>query len=318
MDVDGLKTFLAVHRLGSFTQAAAHLHRTQPAISRRVQLLEQDLGLPLFERTSAGNGLSAAGRTLLPFAEAALSALEDGRAAVEALRRTPSGELTIALVGTLASSALAPLLRRFARDWPAVDLKLQTATSREVSEQVRRGEVSLGLRYWNDEDPTLLCEPLWQEPLVVACAPGHPDADRPVSSLKAIREARWIGFPPTPGRSEIFAQQVCGLLAAAGLEQAEILAIDSLTAQKRLVEAGFGIAVMQESAIAEERTNGSLTVIPVADLKAHVPVTLVTRRAGFLSAAAEALCAEIRLTPPHGEIREALVPAHAGAGEPAA
>ncbi len=311
MDIDGLRTFLAVHRLGSFTRAADALGRTQPAISRRMQLLEQDLGVPLFERTAAGNRLSAAGQELLPHAEAALSALEDGRRAIESLRRGPAGAIGFALVGTLAGSTLAPVLRRFARTWPDVRLRLETATSREVGERVRRGEATLGLRYWRDDDPALVNEPLWSEPLVVACAPDHPDAGGRVADLGDLREARWIGFPAMPRRSEIFAQQVCGLLAAAGLDDADILPIDSLTAQKRLVEAGFGLAILQESAIAEEREAGSLATIAVDRLQASVPVVLVRRRGGFLSAAAEALCADLREALPNTK----AVARHAGRKE---
>ena len=69
MDSDALDTFLAVHRRGGISNAAKFLHRSQPAISRRIALLEQELGVPLFERAAGRTLLSDAGRVLVPYAE---------------------------------------------------------------------------------------------------------------------------------------------------------------------------------------------------------------------------------------------------------
>src|SRR6266700_7142474 len=106
MDVEALRTFTAIHSAGGVTRAAATLRRSQPAVSRRLALLEQELGVPLFERIPGGVVLSEAGRVLLPFAETALAVLRDAHAAVQAVRSEDSGPVTIALVGTLASTGL--------------------------------------------------------------------------------------------------------------------------------------------------------------------------------------------------------------------
>jgi DNA-binding transcriptional LysR family regulator len=76
--IDELETFVSIARRGGFARAAESLHRSQPAISRRVEMLEQQLGSPLFERVRGGVILTEAGRTLLPYAEAALAGLKDG------------------------------------------------------------------------------------------------------------------------------------------------------------------------------------------------------------------------------------------------
>ena len=81
MDIDEITTFVAIAELGGFTRAAQRLHRTQPAISRRLNLLEQELGTPVFERIRGNARLTEAGRAFLPYAEAALAALRDGQAA---------------------------------------------------------------------------------------------------------------------------------------------------------------------------------------------------------------------------------------------
>lgn len=294
MHTDALETFLAVHRQRSFSSAARQLGRTQPAISRRIGLLEQELGAPLFERVSGQVVLSQAGRVLLPHAERALAAIQDAEQAVRALATKNAGPVTLAAVGTLASTHLTAVLKRFAADHPGVDLGLRTATSAEVSELVRQGDATIGLRYEHDRSPDLECEPLAAEPLVVVCANEHPLAGRSIQTPGKLRSQRWLAFPEVPGKREISASHIFALFLAHGLGEIDWTPVDSLTAQKRLVEAGFGLALMAESAIGEELAAGTLGTIRVKDLVASQSVVVVTRKGGFLSAAAQRLLEILR------------------------
>lgn len=294
MDVDALRTFVAVHRSGGITRAAAGLYRSQPAVSRRLAVLEKELGVPLFERVPTGMVLSEAGRALLPFAEAALATMKDAEAAVHAVRSEPAGPLPIALVGTLANAGFTAVLRHFARRHPGIDLRLRTATSAEVSDLVRRAEVTIGLRYLRDTAPELRCEPLFAERLVVVAAADHPLAGTRRLALSALADERWIAFPQPPGRPEAAARHVRQAFDAAGVDESQVLRVDSLTAQKRLVEAGFGIALLQESSLHEELAAGTLAVLDVDDLDVTAPVVVVTRANGYLGAAARSFLDALR------------------------
>ena len=294
MDSDALKTFLTVHRQGGVSSAARALHRTQPAISRRIALLEQELGVPLFERVAGRSVLSDAGRVMVPYAERAVAAAQDAESAIRALSRPDSGPVALAVVGTLAGGRLSAILKRFAAEHPGVDLTLRTATSAEVSGLVRRGEATIGLRYDRDGSRDLDCELLYAEPLQVVCAPDHPRAGRRVKRLADLRGERWIAFPVVPGRREITASHVFALFQVHGLGDVAWTLVDSLTAQKRLVEAGFGIALLSQSNAAEELASSTLSTIAVGDLVASHDVVAVTRRGGFLSAASRRLLESIR------------------------
>jgi len=197
-------------------------------------------------------------------------------------------------VGTLASTRFAGMLRQFGQRHPSVKLELRTANSEEVSDLVRRGEATLGLRYFIDSDPGLVSEQVTEEALVLACSPDHRLAGRRVRDPGALVGERWVAFPPRRRRREPFATALEHRLAAAGIEAAEIVRIDSLTAQKRLVEAGFGIALLIESSVQEELRLGSLEIIDAPALRGGVPVTLVRRRNGYLSGAAQSLVAVIK------------------------
>ena len=289
MDAEALNTFLTVYRQRGFSTAARVLNRTQPAISHRISLLEQELGMPLFERMSNGIALSQAGRVLLPYAERALADLQDAEAAVRALKTENAGPVSLAVVGTLASTRLTAILKRFAAGHPSVDLALQTVRSTEVSDLVRRGEATIGIRYDRDRSADLQYDCLGVEGLQVVCSTDHALAGGSIPSLSGLVDERWIAFPEIPGQREIWASHVFSIFQTLGLGDVDWTPVDSLTAQKRLVEAGFGLALMAESGVAEERAAGTVTTIDVRDLTLTIPIFIVTRRGGFLSAAANRL-----------------------------
>jgi len=293
VEMDQLQTFVTIARLRSFTRAATSLHRSQPAISRRIDLLEAELGVPLLERRRGGAFVTDAGAALLPHAEATLAAARDGGAAVRALTRGDVGTVGLALVGTLASTAVAATLGRFRRRHPGVRLQLQTATSQDVGELVRQGEATLGLRYLADPSAELVSEPIGEEALVVACGADHRLAGRRRVRARELAGEPWVAFPPRR-RPETFAQRVAARLATAGIVDPEIVPVDSLTAQKRLVEAGFGVALLIESGIKEELGAGTLRLLRVPELEGRVPIHAVRRRRGFLGPVAEKLLVALR------------------------
>ncbi len=294
MDRDSLQTFMTIHETGSFSAAGEALGRSQPAISRRIALLEDHLRAPLFERGGARVILSDAGRTLLPYAQQALAALSAAESAVAGARGEAAGPVSVAAVGTLAGANLTPILKRFTAENPKADLSLRTATSAEVSDLVRRGEATVGLRYLLDSAPDLVCEHIGSENMVVACAPEHPLAGRSVDSIAALAGEAWFAFPNAFDHRETFADNIFAQFQAVGIGEVRASPVDSLTAQKRLVEAGLGLALFSQSAAREERRAGALAVIDVSDLTATNPIYLVTRKDGYLSPAAERLMAGLR------------------------
>jgi DNA-binding transcriptional LysR family regulator len=289
MDFDEISAFVTIAQLGGFTRAAERLHRSQPAISRRIGLLEQELGAALLERMRGGASLTEAGRAFLPFAEAVLAAVEDGRRAVRTAASDTPSPVSLALVGTLADSNIVDVLRQFAQRSEAFTLDLRTATSNEVSDLVRRGEVTLGLRYFPDERTELRARVVGIEPLRVICSREHRLVGKRVGKRQLAGE-KWVSFPANRGREalgRILERQLIG----AGVDEPKITVIDSLTAQKRLVEAGFGIALVPESSVRDELKLGTLAELDIPAIRTGVPVALIHRRNAHLGPAAQALIA---------------------------
>jgi DNA-binding transcriptional LysR family regulator len=231
---------------------------------------------------------------MVPYAERAVAAVQDAENAVRALAHANAGPVALAVVGTLAGGGLATIMKRFASEHPNVNLTLRTATSAEVSGLIRRGEATIGLRYDVDGSSDLDSERLFAEPLQVVCATDHPRAGRCVARLADLRGERWIAFPEVPGRREITASHVFALFQTHGLGEVEWTPVDSLTAQKRLIEAGLGIALLSQSNVADELGSSAISTIGVGDLAASHNIVAVTRRGGFLSAASRRLLEIIR------------------------
>lgn len=298
MVLDQVEAFVGIVRRGGFTRASAALHLSQPAISRRVHLLERELGAPLFERLRSGAVLTDAGRAFLPHAEALLASIRDGIDAVGALRGTDRGAVTLAVVGTLASTSLTDRLRRFREAYPGIDLRVRTALSREVSELVRRGDATLGLRYDADPHPELVSTPVHDEPMVPVCSAHHRLARARRVDARALAGERWITFPTRPGPArEPYAAALERGLATVGASASELIPIDSLTAQKRMVEAGFGLALLQESSVDEELRAGTLRALRIPAMRVTIPVVLIHRRRAYVSGAAQALMAMLTAWP---------------------
>jgi len=294
MELAHVEALVAIVRSGGFSQASASVHLTQPAISRRIALLEKELGAPLFERLPQGVILTEAGRAFLPHAEALLAKVRDGIEAVRDVSGTSRGTVTLAVVGTLASTSLTKRLRCFREEHPGVDLRIRTALSVEVSALVLRGDAALGLRYNLDPNHSLVCSTVHQESLLPVCSPGHRLAKARRVQLQELAGERWVAFPPRiSGVYEPYSSAIEQRLAAVGIATPDIIPIDSLTAQKRMVEADFGLALLPESSVREELKAGTLCLLPVPALRATIPVVLVHRRGAFLSGATQALAAEL-------------------------
>jgi DNA-binding transcriptional LysR family regulator len=185
-------------------------------------------------------------------------------------------------------------------------LQLRTASSSEVTDLVRRGEATLGLRYHRVDRPELVSLDAGNEKLLVVAASGHRLAGRRVRHAHLLAGERWIGFPSTPGERDS-GQTLARQLTRAGLDNADVTLIDSLTAQKRLAQAGFGLALVPQSSVRDELRQNLLVALDIPLMQATIPITAIHRRNGYLSAAAKALL--VLLTTERTRIR-AVVDGH--------
>lgn len=286
MDLDALQAFVKSARLGGPAQAAATLGRTETAVTRHIELLEEHLGTTLFDRSRNRPLLTPAGQTLLPFAEEALSAWREGVEALHLLKSRHQETLQVAVVGALSRASLAPAVEDLYRRYPGTRVFIHRASSAEVSNWVRDGKAALGLRYGEDTTSQLASRVIAQEEFVVVVAADHPLARRVSLPVSALARERWVACLGARGCQEVFLNIIAKQLSTAGLAGAELTPVSSIAAQKRLVLAGFGVGVMPLGSIAGELRRGVLVALPIPALHIRVPICAVYRRRGLVPIAA--------------------------------
>lgn len=286
VNIPELKAFVAAANFGNFTRAAESLHISQPALSRRIGLVEHALGAPVFDRVGGGAQLTAVGQAFLVHATGILAGLQDAVEAAHMVQRGERGEIVLAVANSLFSMALIGVLDRFRQSHGGIDLVLHTGTSAEVSALVLKGEALLGVRFRTDPHPNLECRVVGQDSLVVVCSPRHRLAGAHTVSRAQLAEETWIGYPaPAMDPGGGFARA----LARYGIAAARTMNIEGLEEQKRTVAANFGLGMFPTSNVLHELRAGTLCRVQTPSLHVVVPFALIRRKGVHLGVAASHL-----------------------------
>lgn len=175
IDAPCLLAFVAVAETHSFSAAAERLFITQPAISKRIALLEQQLDARLFDRVGRQITLTEAGDALLPRARSVLMDINDMSRAIHDLTGEVAGKLRVGTSHHIGLHRLPPVLRHYSQRYPRVKLDIHFIDSEEAWEAVLGGELEMGVVTLPPKpDDRLNSQIIWQDPLVFVCAPEHP------------------------------------------------------------------------------------------------------------------------------------------------
>lgn len=244
MDTQSLKVFMAVAESGSFSVAGERLFLTQPAISKRIAQLEQQLGNRLFDRIGRRIRLTEAGRALLPRARQVLLDLEDMSRAISNLTGEIAGTLRIGTSHHVGLHRLPPVLRQFSRQYPQVKLDIDFIDSEEAWEGVLHGDLEMGVVTLPPRaDPRLHSQVVWDDPLVFMCAPEHPLAGRANLPLEVLTDYSAILPSPVTFTRGI----VEGLFKEHGLTLNISMSTNYLETIHMMVSIGLGWSVLPET-----------------------------------------------------------------------
>lgn len=276
MDVSDLRVFEAVARHGNMSRAAQELNTVQSNVTARIRALEAELGVPLFQRHARGVSAAPAGQRMLPFAgqiskllaDAKAAALDDG---------APNGSLRLGGMETTTALRLSPLLSRFAKTYPDVDLTITTGTTARLVAEVLDGRLEAAFVSGPVNHPDLLREAMFQEELVLATAPSIPSA----RELTALGELRIIVFQA--GCS--YRQRLEAFMAGRGIVTAKALEFGSLEAIIACVSAGVGVSLLPRGIVAQAGQDGRVAIHELPPEQARVETLLVRRHDAYVSSA---------------------------------
>lgn len=241
MDLANLNAFIAIAEAGSFSEAGERLHLTQPAVSKRIAGLEQQLNVRLFDRIGREVSLTEAGRALLPRAYQILNVLDDTRRALTNLNGEISGRLTLATSHHIGLHRLPPLLRAFTRAHPQVALDIQFLDSEVAYEEVLHGRAELAVITLAPETrPPVAATAIWDDVLDFVAAPEHPLARNGAVSLADVARHPAV----FPGDNTFTHHIVRRLFEAQGLKPNIGMSTNYLETIKMMVSIGIAWSVL--------------------------------------------------------------------------
>jgi LysR family nitrogen assimilation transcriptional regulator len=289
VDVKQLRAIVTVAEVGSVTRAAELLHLVQPAVTRQIRTLEQELGVPLFERTGQGMRPTEAGVIMVDRARRALNELERARAEVQPALGKVTGIVTVGLLESTSDLLAEPLVTAVARDHPGVLLRLMTAYSGHLQQWLDEGDLDLALLYNLDSTPSLNARPLVRERLWAVAPPSAGlRADVPVPFTEAARHPLVM-----PSSGHALRSLIDAAAARAGVDLDVAVQTNSMRVQMRLVLAGHGWTVLPGVGITDEVAHGAVTAAPLTEPDVRRSIVLATPRFGRTPPAVEAVAGEL-------------------------
>ena len=283
MDTQNLNAFLQVAETGSFSLAAERLHITQPAVSKRVALLEEQLGAGLFDRIGRNISLTEAGAALLPHAKAVERELQAAARSVRDLAGEVTGELRLATSHHIGLHRLPPVLSSFSRDYPEVHIDIDFMDSEQAYDLIMQGKAELAVVTLAPQvESSIIAEAVWQDPLDFMVARDH--------SLLAAGDASTLDLEELarhpailPGLNTYTGQIVKRLFDRHDLHLQVSMATNYLETIRMMASVGLGWTVLPRS-----MRDDSLASLQLGGVTIERTLGVVYHRGRSLSRAARA------------------------------
>jgi len=276
MELLQLQYFLAVARLEHMTEAARNLHVTQSSLSKTIQRLEDDLGVPLFDRIGRNLRLNEFGIRFQQRAERALFELEQGKQEIKDLSSLEHGTLKLAVT---TASTLPNILRKFRKKRPEINYHVQMLTTQEMITQLHRGEVDFCLSSPPIEGDDIESQIVYIDPILVAVPMGHKLAVQSHISLTDLKDEWFVGVKKGYGTRDL----VDSLCKSVGFEPKYVYEGDEPARLSSLVEAEIGLAFIPSTA---RSSREHIRYLQVQNQQLVREIALIWHKSRYISRAA--------------------------------
>lgn len=249
-----LQTFVRIVDLGSLTAAAERSHLSQPAVSRQLKALEEDLGAVLCARRGRIVAPTAAGEIVYRFAQRVQALERELRRSIQTVSSPESGDISIACVDTVALYTLPRVLAPFSERYPSIRVHVRTGSIRQTVDRLLQHEADLALTTVPVANPKLVCRPLFDDPVEFVASP------RLANLLPADLTPNDIGQLPMIAyeMGTNFRSYVDAALDAVGIHPHIAMEFDGHEAVRTMVKLGLGAAFMPLSAVQSDLDSGEL------------------------------------------------------------
>jgi len=259
MDLRQLEMFRAVAEQGTFTRAAHRLHVSQSAVSRQVQLLEEELGGALLRRSAKGVILTEAGELLLSMSHRVERDVKEALAEISQTHALQRGILHLGGGMTVCLYVLPRLLKKYRRLYPGVDLRITTGRSEKILELVRAHEVDLGLLTLPINARDLEVLPVMKEEMVVVTTPGHPLSREKTIDPKALGKFPLILYEAGSNTRKVLDQ----FFLEEGISAEVAMETENVEIIKAMVAINLGVTIVPYTPVARDVRGGRLACVRI-------------------------------------------------------
>jgi len=280
MEWHQLEYFKSVAQLQHVTRAAEQLSISQPALSRSIAKLEEELGFPLFDRSGKGIVLNRYGQIFLQHVERAIQEIADGKQVIEDLLHPDHGSVSLSFLHSLGSNLVPGLLSKFLSNNPDIQFKLYQNATTFLLDQLDAGEIDLCLCSPIATREKIEWEPLFTEELFIIVPTGHRLAKRSSIDLNEIKDEPVVTFKKDYGLRILADQffQQAGLSPFITFEGEEIITVAGL------VEAKLGVALIPH-VFGLDKTN--ISFLPISNPKCQRTIGMARTKGRYQSPAAQ-------------------------------
>jgi len=289
MELWQLEVFMAVASERSFSRAGDKLGRTQPAISSAVKLLEEELGERLFDRVGKTVRLTAAGELLGDYGRRLLRLRDEAVQAVGELRGLARGTLRLGANETTCLYVLPDVLAKFKSAHPHVQIDIQRAITRTITERVKEGGLDIGIVTLPIKEPRLETMTIHRDELSLIVGPSHRLAERKSVKMRDLEDEPFILHKVGTTTRERLIKH----FGEDGVKMKVTMELASIETIKRFVSIGLGISIVPRLCIRKEIEEGALRSLVIRDARFQRKLGLIYHRERHLSQAARAFLAVI-------------------------
>jgi DNA-binding transcriptional LysR family regulator len=283
MDINQLEVLIAVANERGFSRAADKLYRTQPAVSQAIRRLEEEVGEPLFDRSSKDGTLTASGEVLLKYAQQIINLRRDAKLAVKELKDLQRGKVTLG-ANEYTVMYLLPVISVYRVRHPHIKIEVKRDLASRIPSEVLKRDVEIGIVSFHPPDPALQTLSVATDELALIVAPTHPLAGKKIVSVRELGVESFIAHNVRSPYREKVVQTFEKHRTPLNIS----MELPTLEAIKRFVEQGMGVALMPRLAAQAEIEREQVSAITVREMRLERKLYLIYRKGAKLSHAARA------------------------------
>lgn len=281
MQLESLKIFCDVVRHHSFSRGASANAVSQSAASQVVHQIEKRLGVPLIDRSRRPWTLTEEGKLYYERCQELVDRYEELEASIRERRQVPAYNVRVAAIYSVGFQDLGEYIDRFRKAVPNSDVNLEFVHPTRVYEAVLNDEADLGIISFPNTGRELTAIAWRQEPMMLACLPGHPLASKDVVSPTDLNGQQFIAFE----RGLTIRREIDRFLRKFGVEIDVVMEFDNIETIKKAIEDGFGLAILPEPTLRREVERHALTAKKLDGDPLERPLCIIHRRRRPLNAA---------------------------------